>query len=136
MLEFSNKGFLVPVGNIQASLEQICQEFVEKNPDETRANLFDGLKQFFRDLMAETGFDSILVWINGSFATNSANPKDIDFVYFLSYADADRFETVLSNRFSYPESLTIYGMDAYLVKLFPEDHPHYIRTQSDKAYWM
>ncbi|MCU0349195.1 MAG: hypothetical protein MUC59_19810, partial [Saprospiraceae bacterium] len=79
---------------------------------------------------------SIPTWINGSYTTQKENPNDIDVVYFLEHSLAQKHEISLLERFSYPESLIFYGVDAYLVRLFPENHQHHFRTKSDKMYWL
>lgn len=136
MLHFDHKGYLVPDKNIECKFKDFKATFVEMMPHEQRKLLYKGLIKFLQDLMIATNREEILTWINGSFTTKKENPNDIDIVYFLEHSVAQVHEPILFERFSYPETLTAYGVDAYLVKLFPENHLHHLRTQSDKLYWI
>lgn len=38
--------------------------------------------------------------------------------------------------FKYPNSLTKFGLDAYLVKVYPREHKLYPLFVGDQMYWM
>ncbi|WP_394343505.1 DUF6932 family protein [Flavobacterium ustbae] len=38
--------------------------------------------------------------------------------------------------FKYPNSEILYGVDAYIIEVYPQGHKHNIRFLSDKAYWL
>lgn len=40
------------------------------------------------------------------------------------------------NFFMYPFSKTIYNVDAYIVKVYPEGHRNYRFYQADYLYWL
>jgi hypothetical protein len=133
--QFDRRGHLIPARNIPMELAEFRRLFVEEFMDETRSRLFSGFMAFIGDIFANLPVESIFVWIDGSFTTKKENPKDIDLVYFLDAELAGQNEDVLLSRFYQRESKNIYGVDAYLVRVFAVDHPLCFYTVSDKAYW-
>lgn len=105
-------------------------------PQAGRRLLLSGLEQFFEAYFELTMAESVILWVNGSFTSNKTNPSDIDLVYLMDDKIATKFELELSAQFSYPESLQLYGIDAYLVREFDENHPNFIRTKADTLYWL
>jgi len=73
-------------------------------------------------------------WINGSFVTKKHTPRDIDLVSFVDYQLADKYKRELNN-FVYPLSRENYNMDAYIVKLYPNDNKNLVFSKSDTSYW-
>ncbi|MBP8240313.1 MAG: hypothetical protein KAX50_10145 [Saprospiraceae bacterium] len=136
MLQFDPKGFLIPDQRMDCTLEELRQVFVESVPDDQREKLFAGLLTFLKDLFAGLPVEEVVVWIDGSFTTKKRNPNDIDLVYFLDAETTAKYEGMLGDHFSSPESLNLYGIDAYLVRVYTESHPLYFCTQADRAYWM
>lgn len=136
MLNFDKNGFLTPYEAITCDWSLFEKTFSIDIPQAGRRLLFSGLGQFFEAYFELTKAESVKLWVNGSFTTNKPNPSDIDLVYFLDDKIATKFELELSARFSYPESLQLYGIDAYLVRVFGENHPHFIRTKADTLYWL
>lgn len=134
--QFDRRGHLTPARNIPMGPADFRRLFVEGFMDETRSRLFSGFMAFVGDIFTNLPVESALVWIDGSFATRKENPKDIDLVYFLDAALVEQNEAVLLSKFSQDESKKVYGVDAYLVRVFASDHPLCFYTASDKAYWM
>lgn len=136
MLNFDKNGLLTPYEAITCDWSLFEKTFTFDMPQAGRKLLFSGLGQFFEAYFNLTKEASIKVWINGSFTTNKPNPADIDLVYFVSDEVARKFETEISRQFSYPESLQLYGVDAYLVRVFDENHTNFFRTKTDTLYWL
>ncbi|MBX2930069.1 MAG: hypothetical protein KF852_19715 [Saprospiraceae bacterium] len=133
--QFDRRGHLTPARNIPMGLADFRRLFVEEFMDETRSRLFSGFMAFVEGIFTSLPVESVFIWIDGSFATRKENPKDIDLVYFLDAALVEQNEAVLLSKFSQNESKNVYGVDAYLVRVFASDHPLYFYTASDKAYW-
>lgn len=69
-------------------------------------------------------------WINGSFVTRKARPKDIDVVSFINhevYAGIEPQFRELRLKYS--------GVDAYFVRVYPEGHSRRFITQFDQIEW-
>lgn len=73
-------------------------------------------------------------WIDGSFISTQINPKDIDMVSLIDYELIESYEGELQE-FVTKEAKNQYGVDVYIVKMYPEDHKNHIRTKSDMIYW-
>lgn len=135
MLTFSHNGLLTPETLIPSSVEEFEIEFVSNLDFGNRKILFEQYKVYCRDLKLLCDNKTITQWIDGSYVTKSKTPSDIDLIFFLD------FETVQSNekdlkQFIYPQSLTKYGVDAYIVVIYPTDHKRAYISNADKAYWM
>lgn len=101
------------------------------NNSATRSGLFAQLQDFLSVFTTEIS-GAFTVWIDGSFVTSKANPNDIDVVIFVDHVTYDAVETKL-DVFKYRR--LFLGIDCYIERLYPIDHVHYIRYQSDLAYW-
>jgi hypothetical protein len=55
-------------------------------------------------------------------------------ITFLDYKLVEKAGDLL-NDFKFPDSELKYGVDAYIVEVYPEDHPDNFRYVSDRAYW-
>lgn len=71
----------------------------------------------------------------GSFTKVRSNPKDMDVVIFLNFEVALKHEKTLWEQFVGQVSEERYGVDAYLLRVYPENHAEYFKTVSDMAYW-
>jgi hypothetical protein len=122
--------------NIGCSIQQLESHFVHEYPNsKTRKNNYEKYLKYIYDLKELLGERRIKQWINGSFVTQALNPNDIDLVTFVNFEKRMRYGDELK-RFEASGANEIYGVDAYLLTVFPEDHPKYFLFQSDKAYWM
>ena len=73
-------------------------------------------------------------WINGSFISTKINPRDIDLVNLIDYKLVSTYETELK-RFTTSLGKEEYGVDGYIVKVYPEEHKEYTRMESTLIYW-
>jgi len=135
MLSFDLKGLLTPNTNIVASVTELKQYFVDAIPSDTRQKNFDKYIYYSTELKNILNVESMLQWINGSFVTNTKNPKDIDLITFIDVELRVEFEVELK-KFEAKGANDVYGVDAYILTVFPESHSNYFFFQSDKAYWM
>lgn len=135
MLEFNLRGFLTPGSIIRSNIDEFKEHFVAASAESFRKNLFDQYTNYTKDLKVLCDDSKLVQWIDGSFVTKKPNPSDIDLVTFINL---DIFETKEKElkRFIYPSSLTNYGVDGYLVIVYPENHRHYSIYESDRAYWI
>lgn len=132
---FDIRGFLKPSGKTQIDLIALQAGFVQPfDIDSNRKELFEGYLRYNQDLKRLIGNQQYKQWVNGSFISTKLNPKDIDLISLIEYQIIDQHEAKL-NQFIKQEGQKAYGVDGYIVRVYPKDHPHYIRTQSDLAYW-
>lgn len=111
------------------------QEFVIPfDETSTRHQLYIGYLHYNKGLKELLDIQNCIQWINGSFISTRVNPNDIDVVNLLDYRLVERYEKQLKS-FINSQSREKYGVDAYIVKLYPIGHEKYIRTKSDLLYW-
>jgi hypothetical protein len=102
---------------------------------EIREELFEKLQHYTRDLSNITAMADPLKWIDGSCITKEPNTNDIDLVTFIPYDIVERLGTGL-NLYKYPGSIENYGIDGYILKVYPVNHEQYSMYLGDRAYWM
>ena len=85
MIDFDKRGLLAPNTIIPISLSDFKIHFVDLIPSETRLLNFEKYIRYSDDLKSLLGLETLKQWINGSFATSSKNPKDIDLVTFIDF---------------------------------------------------
>ena len=130
LLEFSNKGFLIPSSNITVSLEDFRTTFVSNfQLSKTREKLFENYIIYSNELKQTLNLKELKQWINGSFVTKVVNPKDVDLVtfvpkevYFKKEKELKKFKEL--NWFE-------LNIDAYIII----ERQNY-SFESDKMYWM
>lgn len=135
MLIFNNTGLLVPDNKISSNIKEIDSIFVQQLPSEKRKQLFDKLLMYNEELKSMTGVSELHQWIDGSFVTKKTNPGDIDLVTFINHLELKRIGSGI-NDFVYPTSESKYGVDAYIIEVYPKGHKFEFRTVSDRAYWV
>lgn len=135
MLTFNHSGLLVPDKKISSTIEELENEFVSKISSSKRREIFKAYVKYNEDFKKVCNLQELHQWINGSFVTKKNNPGDIDLVTFIDYETVSKLGTKLDN-FKYPNSETFYGVDAYIIEVYPEEHKNNIRFLSDKAYWL
>jgi hypothetical protein len=135
MLNFNSKGLLVPNLNIESSISEFRTEFVNNLPNEKRQVLYDKYIQYSDKLKAACHNIELLQWIDGSFTTKTSSPGDIDLVTFIDYSIVESNQQALSD-FKFPESIYNYGVDAYLVIVYPINHKKHPLFIGDRLYWM
>jgi hypothetical protein len=135
MLTFNHSGLLVPDNKINSTIQELENEFVFNIPTPKRKEIFDAFIRYNEDFKKVCDLLELRQWINGSFVTKKNNPGDIDVVTFIAYDSIQKLGSKLDN-FKYPNSEIIYGVDGYIVEVYPETHEDRFRYISDKAYWM
>lgn len=129
------RGFLRPYQIIQADLPTIKSNFVDSFEEtSTRQQLYQGLLTYNQDLSNLLENPPYSQWLNGSFISTKINPRDIDLVTLLDHELIKQHESDLKPFLS-QSSRPFYGIDAYIIRIYPEKHPLFSRTQSDLAYW-
>ena len=134
MIELNQKGLIVPDYNVSSTVLELATVFVKDRATSRRTTLFGGYLDYTNDLCACLGDIPFTQWIDGSFTTAEQHPHDIDIVTFLNFDVIDQLGAAL-NPFKYPESFR-YGMDAYLVRVFPPEHRLFALYIGDRAYWL
>jgi hypothetical protein len=135
MLEFDQKGFLIPDNIIRSTLKELEHVFVEKIPTESRKKHFESYLNYSKELKKLCGNSELIQWIDGSFITKKENPNDIDLVTFLDFESTKSIYHLLGN-FKEPLSKTVYGVDAYILYTYSQNDKRYFFQQSDRAYWI
>lgn len=134
MFVFNSSGLLVPDKKITCSFQDFENEFVKNISSRKREEIFELYVKYNNDFKQACGGMQLLQWINGSFVTKKSNPGDIDLVTFLNYELVKNIGIEIE-RFKYPNSEKIYGVDAYIVEIYPVNHKNNFRYLADLAYW-
>lgn len=135
MIQFNPNGLLIPDTNIIISLEDFQHHFVNRISSQTRQSIFKKYVTYSNALKRTLKVTSLKQWIDGSFATNINNPRDIDLITFIDLSKKIEFEKELQN-FEKEAALKKYDVDAYILTVIPQDHDNLFLYKSDKAYWM
>lgn len=133
-LKFDSAGNLIPNSNIRCSLQLFYEIFVESIPSPVREELFNNFQKYLDTLKKLLDSDSLTIWIDGSYTTKKIVPNDMDLVVFINHTLVENFEQDLED-FKFPNSLSKFGLDAYIVKVYPRDHKNYHFYISDEMYW-
>jgi hypothetical protein len=135
-LSFNGRGNLAPEEVNLLSAEEFEIFFVDKfQASQTRKCLFEALLDFIDNI--KSIFDdslTITAWLDGSFVTNKMSPNDLDVVIFLPNELVELNESELLNVIDKYKNANCQ-IDSYILKVYPQDHSRFIRTQSDTAYW-
>ena len=125
ILNFNEKGYLQPA-NVQIVSEETLKHYFCTN--EIRQILYEKYLGLIDNLMQilEVPF---YVWLNGSFISLNPNPKDIDMVVFIDFAEKEQKDKALS------KLKNTLGIDLYFVKTYPENHKQNTFMEMDKLEW-
>ncbi len=134
MLVFNQSGLLVPDTLIPSSLQQLQEEFVFKIPTARRKSIFENFTKYNEDFKKVCNLNELQQGINGSYVSKKTNPGDIDVLTFLDHRLVKQLGNLL-DEFRFPYSELKYGVDAYIIEVYPEDHNDNFRYVSDRAYW-
>ena len=130
---FTESGLLTPFSGIEISLELLEEHFVRAFPgSESRKRLFESFQRYLDRFQKEI-FPWFEMWVDESFVTRKENPRDLDVVVFLDWEVYELRERVLERFWGF--NFEDEGLDAYIVKVFPEGHPKFSDFQSYLAYW-
>ena len=135
MLIFNLNGFLVPDQNIRSSIDEFEKEFVNSIQSTKRRELFNKYVSYSAGLKELCKGGEFTQWIDGSYVTKKPEPNDIDLVTFIDFSIVESLGNSL-NDYKYPASRSLFGVDAYIVKIYPYGHKYHLLYQSDTAYWM
>lgn len=137
-MNFNADGYL-EAGLHDMELDGIVEHFVTAFPtSNTRPNIIDGYKRH-RDEVAALGV-ACTEFLDGSFASNKADPGDIDMVGFmdldavdaLSPADQARLKALFAGK----ATKAAYMCGAYFVPTVPPTHPAFNQLRTQRKYWM
>ena len=134
MIELNQRGLIIPDYNVPATILEFATVFVWNIPVSQRQTLFSKYLDYMTsmyDLLNDLPF---VQCIDRSFTTSDAHPNDIDIVTFINFNVIAQFGKDLG-QFKYPLSLS-YGMDAYIVRVFPPEHRSFALYVGDRAYWL
>ena len=113
ILNFDSNGHLYPYGIIETNLETVHSIFCY---NQHRQKLFDDYISFIDDLK-KLDIGSFYQWIDGSFTTSKAFPKDIDLITFIN-VDTFKFK-----RSRLEHLVRQYSkIDGYFAELYPKNH--------------
>lgn len=130
-LNFDTNGFLTPYTNIEADLETLEKYFTF---NDHRKAIFQNYLDYLVDFQNEICKDFVQ-WIDGSFVTLKEKPNDIDIVTFLDWKVYDLYEKQLS-KFRGIKLHQSQKIDAYFVKVYPEEHKNFSLTEGDTKEWL
>ncbi len=133
MLQFSPKGLLVPNGIIASDLNELKNNFVDV-ASVSRKELF-GQYLLYSESLKHCCNHSYMQWINGSYCTRKKEPDDIDLVSFIPHKLIEANEK-LFQQFSHPNSENEFGVDGYIVRVYPESSRLHAQYISDRMYWL
>jgi len=132
---FDIRGYLKPYGKNTIEATDLKTGFIDPFDERSsRLRLYNCYMQYNSDLKGLLNNQKYSQWIDGSFISTQTNPNDIDLVNLIDYRLIDAHQEELK-RFITQQSKDKYEIDSYIVKLYPENHENYIRTQSDLLYW-
>ncbi len=133
-LKFTKEGFLKHGKPVELGLGELEAAFVHAFPgSERRRWLFDNFERYLYRLQDEV-FPHFEVWVNGSFVSDVEEPNDIDFVVFLDHRVFEVRGEKVTDRF-WGFNFEKQGLDAYLVKEYPEGHESYPGFLRLKESW-
>jgi hypothetical protein len=134
MLEFDEKGNLIPYSHIEISYKIFVENFVESfSLDSTRHQILANFERFLEEFRSKI-YPHFNIWINGSFVTQKVSPNDIDFLIFIKYDWFEINESSLSN-FKTTIKQDYKDLDVYFLIEYPQNHKHRIFTDTDVFYW-
>ena len=133
---FDIRGNIYPAILTEMSMHEVENHFVSSfDLSSSRYLLFEEYKRYTQNLSNVVGCP-FYQWINGSFASNSRMPDDIDLVSFIDYETYQSKEVIIDDQFSRWSVQKHYtDIDAYTVWAYPSNHPYSLTFQADYIYW-
>ena len=134
-LKYDLRGNLQPFGKNELSLSLFKALFVDAHAsDSTRHTIFNNFNTYTCE-MKKTLQCPLKIWIDGSFVTKKTNPKDIDIVTLLPYIQIEKHQKILEDKFLNRQLLKMIRVDAYIIRIYPENHQTHYKTSADLIYW-
>jgi len=133
-MQFDSFGNLTPYQIFEIDITSFELFFVAKfGHSKTRRKIFTEYQNYVIQLHKLIGSD-FYQWINGSFVTEKLHPNDLDIVTFIDFKIYEEkiFELQKINSQDLKRENSI---DAYFVKVYPEEHPNYFITKFDISEW-
>jgi hypothetical protein len=135
MFEFNSFGLLSPPTIIKSMLKEFKRNFAIESPANVRRELYNKYEIYKDGIKKLCNKADLKQWVDGSFVTKKLNPADIDLVTFIDFETFKVVEEELKN-YIYPASLINYGLDCYLIIVYPEGHKLHSVYKADCAYWI
>lgn len=133
--DFDERGFITPYDKIELGFEDFKNLFVTSFPAKsTRHDIFVGYLHFLSDFKEQVT-PRFTQWIGGSFVTKKESPNDIDFITLIDYRVYEQKEKLIDREFRRKGAKEKYGVDAYTVWVYPENHPKFVLTKFDLIEW-
>lgn len=132
MLEFDDKGHLIPYNVIELSYKNFIANFVKQFPlNSTRHQIFNNFEVFLGEFSSKV-YPNFQIWINGSFVTKKVNPNDIDCLIFINYEWLKENELKLSD---FKNKIKNDRLDVYFLIEYSANHEFRVLTETDTFYW-
>lgn len=132
-IKYTDRGYIDPPERQELSLEEFREHFVEAFPkSETREKLYNGYLRYTKDFREEIT-TAIIQWIGGSFSSNKLNPRDIDVVTIIPSETFEEKSELIERKFR-KSAKSVYGVDAYIVSSYPEEHEKYPLYHGNLGY--
>ncbi|MGP8215475.1 MAG: DUF6932 family protein [Bacteroidia bacterium] len=135
MLQFDSRGYLTPYKAIPSSIEEMRKYFVEEIESNIRRKIFERYIKYSDDLKHLAGDAQLKQWVNGSFVTKVKNPNDIDLITFIDHTIINKLGNKL-NIFRPGGSWKHYGVDAYIIEVYPKNSAKHKLTEYDTLDWL
>ena len=133
-IKFGGRGYIEPPERVELSIKEFEEYFVDNFPkSSTRKQLFQGYKKYTEAFKSEITTD-IIHWVGGSFTTTKLNPRDIDVVTIISHETFDKKHELIDKKFR-KTAKSKYGVDAYIIGSYPEEHDKYELFRGNLVYW-
>ena len=135
-LYFDIRGNLKPYERITMDLNTFKFFFVDSfENSELRGKIFDEYQRYLIAFSREIT-SNFIQWIDGSFVTNRIAPNDLDFVTLIDHEVFEAKEGLIESKFRLAGAKIYFdGLDAYTVKVYPENHSKRNITEFDLVYW-
>ncbi len=115
--------------------EEIYQHFVASFPNSsTRKRLWSNSNTFIERFEEEIT-TKYSVWIDGSFATQKLNPRDIDAVFYIDNQVVELKKSVLDTKWFFKEQKFKTGLDLYFSIEYPAQHKRHFLSHLNYLYW-
>ncbi|MCB0425685.1 MAG: hypothetical protein KDD13_13725, partial [Mangrovimonas sp.] len=90
-LKFDSRGNLIPYEKIELSFDEFESFYIDnfEGLNEIRKEIFENYQTYLSDFREQISEDFIQ-WVDGSYITRKANPRDIDFVMMIEHETFDR----------------------------------------------
>ncbi|MCB0643145.1 MAG: hypothetical protein KDC44_15960 [Phaeodactylibacter sp.] len=134
-VKFDNNGYLLPYERLRIDLKTFKEQFVDQFDKGSSRHLLYRQYVEYTMLFQSKVAENFTQWINGSYVTDTENPSDIDLVNLVDYKSVQGKEELVQREFMTTGASKKFGIDAYLLILYPEGHKFNSWTKSDLFYW-